>query len=146
MVRSKAPRPLRRAAPRKEHHRTNGKAPRHFGHALVPDRVSSDVDGFIWSACRGNNKAHHVTSDWLDAWRAVARRSCRDVERGAAICRCKLGGFPRREANGIAGESLSADLRCENLTHTGEKRPAAVVEVVGVLIVAEQNCVDGLQI
>jgi len=135
--------PLDASSPREEHYRTNGKASLHLRHALVPDSVSSDVDGFIRPTCRGNDKADYISCDRLDAWWAVARRSCRDLERDCAICRCKLCGFPRREANCVPTQPLSADFGREDLAYMGKKRPAGVVEVVGMLIVAERTASIG---
>lgn len=72
----------------------------------------------------------------------MAGRGCRNHER-VSIRRIQLAAFPGGKAHGIAAKPAGRGRGGEYAAGLGKKGTAGDVEIVGVLVVAEEHRVDG---
>ena len=69
------------------------------------------------------------------------RRNLRDP----AVGQSELGVIPGKEPNRLVPDLPAPGCRGDNLRHTGQKRPTSPVEIIEMLVMAQQhriNCTD----
>ncbi len=136
-------RPARLCRAGEQQHDAGLEATRHLGDAVIPDRVAGDVDR---PHARGlEDEADDIAGERFDAGRPVPRRRRGDAQ-AAAVGRRQVRRLPRRQPERIAAEPLGASLGREHAAGLRQEMAAAVIEIVGVLIVAEQHGIDGAEI
>src|SRR5208337_2256684 len=107
---------------------------------LIPNCVAGYVDG-VARRLQPKRKSDNIAGYRLDARRAVAGGG-RCYEKPASIGRAEHDGVPRRKAAYRAAEPLRAGARGKHSAGLIEKRPAAPVEIVGMLVMTEEHGVD----
>jgi hypothetical protein len=75
----------------------------------------------------------------------MTRRRCGDMEPGAAGS-VDLNRLPRGQAARFSAQPLRTDTRGQDRWYVGEQRAPSGVEIVGVLVMAQQNRVDAAQL
>jgi hypothetical protein len=104
-----------------QQHQADRETPRHLGHAVVPNRVAGDVDG--WTVLHAEHKADHVAGDRLDAGGSVPRGRGGHLQPTAVRLR-QIDSIPGREPFGAAAEPLRADDSGEDARGLFGKSPA----------------------
>jgi len=107
--------------------------------SFVPNRIARDVDRRVWSVRELEKKTNHRTA--VAAFRPVPGR-CAHYSQHAPILSRNLHPFPRRESNGVSAEPFRARVGCEHLLRARQGGEAQVIEIVGMMIVAQEHNVE----
>ncbi len=115
-------------------------ASRDLRRSAVPDCVAGDVDR-VSRPSASDEKADDFAGERFDARRPVAsgRRGYEELRAARAFDR---RGLERRKAFRVSAEPRRADHGRERRRRTRGERAAAAIEIVEMLIVAEQHGVD----
>ena len=116
--------------------------PGHRPHALVEHRVARDPDH---AALVDQREADHVADDRLTERRTVPARRGDHLDRRLAR-RLEPGPLPRAQPAGVAAEALGARRGGDHGPGPRQQRAAGRIEVVLVMVVAEQHGVDRRQL
>lgn len=114
-------------------------------YAVVEDGVSGDPQHAVPLSRPVQREAGDVSGDRPGQRRAVAGGRRGDVDRRASWG-LKVCGRPGRQANGVAAESSCSGRRGEYGVRGRQQGAPGHVEVVAVVVVAEQDGVDGRQV
>ena len=109
--------------------------------AVVEDRVAGDPEGTVLLSLPAQRESDDVADQRLAQRRAVAAGRGGDLDPRFAL-RGQLGRRPGGEAAGVAAEPPRSRLGRQHGPGPREERPAGGVEVVVVVVVAEQHRVD----
>ena len=123
-------------------------AVRDLAHAVVEDGVAGDPDGAVLLALPSEREADHVADERAAERRAVAAWGGGDLDRGLARG-FEAGGLPGGEALGVGRALLRGAWRRagrDDGAGARQQRAAGGVEVVLVVVVAEQDGVDGAEV
>jgi len=121
-----------------EHHHFRREALRDFSGAFEPKCVACDVEE-VARLPYAKRKADHVARIDADGPMAGRRGSYQQALRFGAVERARLEW---RDANRVAAQTLGARSRGKCGLRAGQDRSAAVVQIVEMMIVAEQHSVD----
>jgi hypothetical protein len=127
---------LRRA--RKRQHHASAEAARDFGDAVKPGGIAADIDRGV--IARAHHKSDDIAGQEFDAGRAVTRGRCGNLQRAAVLG--ELDARSWRKAFGVAAESLGAGFGGQHALCLGQKVLAGMIEVIRMLVVAEQHRID----
>ena len=113
--------------------------------AVVEDGVAGDPERAVLLPLPAQREPDHVADQRPAQRRAVAAGGGGDLDRRLALG-AQLGLRPGREAAGVAAEPPRAGLGRDHGPGPRQQRPAGGVEVVVVVVVAEQHRVDRAQL
>src|SRR5512139_1734643 len=118
-----------------------GLEPAHdLGNAVIPDGIAGDVDLPHRGIIARQYESDHVACQRFDAGGAMSRGSGRNPNRFAVLT--QIDGLPRRQPLAISSEALCSHHCRENARGLSQKIATGIVEIVGVLIVAEQHGIE----
>ena len=120
----------------------DSKPPRDVPHAGVEHGVARDPKDAMLLTFPFEREPHDVADDWVAQGRPVPTGSRRDLDREPAV-RGETCCLPRRKPTCLTPEPLRARHRRHDRGRCGEHRAAGVIEVVGVMVVGEQDDIDG---
>jgi len=127
---------LRRAGERQ--HRAGLEALCDFGNAVKTGGIAADIDRGV--IARAHHKSDDIAGQEFDAGRAVTRGRCGNLQRAAVLG--ELDARSWRKAFGVAAESLGAGFGGQHALCLGQKVLAGMIEVIRMLVVAEQHRID----
>ena len=113
--------------------------------AVVEDGVAGDPEHPVLLALPGQREADDLADDRVAERRPVAAGRRRDLDRGPPVG-LEPGAFPGGEAAGVAAEPLRPGDGRDDGPGAGQQLPPGPVEVVVVVVMAEQDRVDPPQI
>jgi hypothetical protein len=112
---------------------------------VVEDRVARDPEHAVGLALPSQREADHVADDRVAQWRAVPARRGGDLDR-RTLGRIEPRGLPWLQPARRSAEPLRTGSGRHDRTGRREQGAAGGVEVVAVVVVAEQDRVDRGQV
>jgi hypothetical protein len=113
--------------------------------AVIQHRVAGDPQDPVRLALPAQGEADHVPGRWGDSAAGRAGKGWRDLDRRASRG-LQSGGRPWLEAAGVAAQPPAAGGGGEDDTGRWEQGPAGGIQVVAVVVVAEQDGVDRAEV
>ena len=114
------------------------KAVGYFGDAFVPDRVAGEVDHLLRRVSEEEHEADHGPAI-VALWAVTGGRG--DDSQDTSLRR-EIDALPGFQSRAVTTQPGCAYLRGENCSRVREQTPAGVVEIVKVVIVAEEHVIE----
>ena len=117
----------------------NREAARNFGDSFVPDGVTGEIDGMFG----GVRNLQHKTDDRSAVVFGRAVPCGRSYDAQTAIANGQIKALPGIQSNAISTEAFGAFDSGEYCFRPGQQASARSIEIIGVVVVAEEHEING---